>query len=188
MKKVLLALVLIASGMTASAQMKINGVNVEKNLTIEGQELMLNGAGMREKLWFDLYVGALYLENKSKDGRALSMADKAMAITLDITDELVTQDKMITAVEDGFDESCSSKERKAIKKEINQFIGLFSEKIVKGDHFVIAYVPGKGTMVSKNGKDLGTIKGMDFKKGLFGIWLGDDSVDDDLKEGMLGKA
>lgn len=188
MKKILLALVLIASGMTATAQTKINGVTVEKQLTVQGQDLMLNGAGMREKLWFDLYVGALYLESKNTDGRALVKADKPMAIVLDITDELVTQDKMITAVEDGFDESCNSKERKAIKKEIQQFIGFFSDKIVKGDNFVIAYMPGKGTMVSKNGKDLGTIQGMDFKKGLFGIWLGPDSVDDDLKEGMLGKA
>jgi hypothetical protein len=188
MKNVLLALVLIASGMTASAQVKINGVQVEKTISVDGKNLVLNGAGMREKLWFDLYVGALYLESKSSNGSALTTADQAMAITLDITDDLVTQDAMVDAVQDGFDESCSSKERKAIKKEIDDFIKLFSDQIVKGDHFVLAYMPGKGTMVSKNGKALGTIKGMNFKKGLFGIWLGEDPVDDELKEGMLGKA
>ncbi|MGB3590106.1 MAG: chalcone isomerase family protein [Nonlabens sp.] len=188
MKKVLLAIAIIAGCYTSTAQKTINNVKVESTLTVDGKELILNGAGMREKLWFDLYVGALYLESKESNGATLTAADKPMAITLDITDDLVTQDKMKTAVEDGFDESCSNKERKAIASEINTFIGFFSEKIVKGDHFKIAYMPGKGTMVSKNGKDLGTIKGMNFKKGLFGIWLGDDSVDEDLKDGMLGKA
>ena len=33
----------------------------------------------------------------------------------------------------------------------------------------------------------GTIEGLDFKKALFGIWLGNKPADDDLKAGMLGK-
>ncbi|OUS10826.1 chalcone isomerase [Nonlabens dokdonensis] len=187
MKKLLLAALAILGTYTATAQKTINGVSVEKSITVSGQELELNGAGMREKLWYDLYVGALYLTEKSSDGKALLNADKAMAITLDITDEAVTQDKMKSAVEDGFDDSCSSKERKAIQKEINTFIGFFKDAIVKGDHFEIAYLPGKGTMVSKNGTQIGTIAGLNFKKGLFGIWLGDDPADEDLKEGMLNK-
>ncbi len=187
MKKLLLAALAILGTYTATAQKTINGVTVEKSITVSGQELELNGAGMRERLWYDLYVGALYLTEKSKDGNALVKADKAMAITLDITDEAVTQEKMKSAVEDGFGDSCTSKERKAIKKEIDTFIGFFKDAIVKGDHFEIAYLPGTGTVVSKNGSKLGTIQGLNFKKGLFGIWLGDDPADEDLKEGMLNK-
>ena len=92
---------------------------------------------------------------------------------------------MKTAVEEGFGDSVSNKERKAIQSEINTFIGFFKDAIVKGDHFEIAYVKGTGTVVTKNGKNLGTIKGLNFKKGLFGIWLGNDPADEDLKEGML---
>ena len=40
--------------------------------------------------------------------------------------------------------------------------------------------------VSKNGKHITSIKGLAFKKAVFGIWLCDDPADDDLKEGMLG--
>ncbi|WP_124980530.1 chalcone isomerase family protein [Nonlabens xiamenensis] len=188
MKKILLLVVAIIGTFSfSSAQKTINGVTVEKNLTVAGQELSLNGAGMREKLWFDLYVGALYTTKKYSDGNMLVKADEAMAITLDITDSKVTQKRMKEAVEDGFEDSCTDSERAAIKSEINTFVGLFSEAIVEGDHFEIAYAPGKGTMISKNGKQLGTIAGMDFKKGLFGIWLGNDPADDDLKEGMLGQ-
>ena len=48
-------------------------------------------------------------------------------------------------------------------------------------------LPGKGVLTFKNSKLLSTITGLDFKRSLFGIWLSDDPVDDDLKEGMLGK-
>ncbi len=186
MKKFVLLAVALVATYSASAQVTINDVKVEKSLTVQDQELMLNGAGLREKLWYDLYVGALYTTKKTKDGNALIAANEPMAITLDITDENVTQDAMKDAVMDGFDDSCTSKERKAIKNEINQFIALFKDAIVEGDQFVIAYLPNQGTIVSKNGEYLGSIKGNAFKKGLFGIWLGEDPADADLKEGMLG--
>ena len=35
-------------------------------------------------------------------------------------------------------------------------------------------------------KKKGVIEGYDFKKALFGIWLGDNPADEGLKEGLLG--
>ncbi|WP_438961745.1 chalcone isomerase family protein [Nonlabens sp.] len=188
MKKVILLAVALVATFTVSGQVTINNVKVEQSVTVQGQELSLNGAGLREKLWYDLYVGALYTTVKSDDGNKMVDADLPMVITLDITDENVTQEKMKEAVTNGFSDSCTNKERKAIQSEINTFIGFFKDAIVEGDEFQIAYVPGKGTMVSKNGNDLGTISGLNFKRGLFGIWLGDDPADEDLKAGMLGKS
>ena len=188
MKKIILLAVALMATFTASAQVTINKVEVESSVTIEGQELMLNGAGLREKLWFDLYVGALYTTLKSSDGNTLVDADLPMVITLDITDNKVTQKKMKSAVNDGFEDSCTDSQREDIKSEIATFIGFFKDAIVKGDEFQIAYMPGTGTMVSKNGVALGTITGIEFKRGLFGIWLGDDPADGDLKDGMLGKS
>ncbi len=185
MKNILLVAVAFLGTWGAQAQMKINGVTVEKKLTVEGEELMLNGAGMREKLWYDLYVGALYLKSKTEEGSKVLNADEHMAIVLDITDEKVTQEAMTDAVNEGFEDSVSNKERKAIQSDINDLIKMLKDPIVKGDQFKFAYIPNKGTMVVKNGKDLGTIKGMNFKKAFFGIWLGEDPADSDLKEAML---
>jgi hypothetical protein len=186
MKKLLLIAVALVGTYTASAQMTINDVTVEKSVTVEGKELMLNGAGLRKKAFFSLYVGGLYTSTPSSNAKALVNADITMAITLDITSRLVSQDAMIDAITEGFEESVSKKERKVLQPKIDQFIGFFNEEIVEGNEFQISYVPGKGTMAHKNGKLLGTIEGIDFKKGLFGIWLGEDPADDDLKEGMLG--
>jgi hypothetical protein len=44
-----------------------------------------------------------------------------------------------------------------------------------------------GVVVYKNKKELGTIQGLNFKKALFGIWLGKDPADSKLKKAMLGK-
>lgn len=49
------------------------------------------------------------------------------------------------------------------------------------------YVPGKGVNVLKNGKYQDTIGDLVFKQALFGIWLADTPVDDDLKAELLGQ-
>jgi hypothetical protein len=73
----------------------------------------------------------------------------------------------------------------ALADKIETFKGFFSDKIVKGNIFDIAYIKGKGSVVYKNGKEVGVVAGLDFKKALFAIWLGSDPADDDLKEAML---
>ena len=75
----------------------------------------------------------------------------------------------------------------SLDTEIKKFISFFSEEIVEDNIFDITYQKGKGVVAYKNGKELGVIEGMDFKKALFGIWLGDDPADNKLKKGMLGK-
>ena len=89
--------------------------------------------------------------------------------------------------DDGFDASMNGN-TSSLNAKIEQFKGFFSDKIVKTNVFDIAYIKGKGTVVYKNGKEVGTIAGLDFKKALFGIWLGNDPADDDLKDAMLGKS
>ena len=49
------------------------------------------------------------------------------------------------------------------------------------------YVPEKGLAVTINGKFKGLIEGIEFKKALYAIWLGDKPASSKLKKGMLGK-
>jgi hypothetical protein len=187
MKHVIIAIAILFTTTSLTAQLVIDDISVEKKISVQNQELVLNGAGQRTSAFFDLYVGALYTPSKTSNAQAIINEDKPLAITLDITSRLVSQGKMIDAVETGFEDSCSNKERKAISKDIKKFIGFFNEEIVMKDHFEIAYIPGKGTLVSKNGKEKGVIASTAFKKCLFSIWLGDEPVDADLKSRMLGK-
>ena len=68
MKNFILILFAVASLSmgTVSAQVTISDVTLPATMDAAGTSLMLNGGGLREKLWFDLYVGGLYLEAKNQ--------------------------------------------------------------------------------------------------------------------------
>lgn len=168
-----------------SGQTVISDVTLPATLNVGAVSLNLNGGGLREKLWIDLYVGGLYLTAKSDDAQAIMDADKPMAIYIEIVSTLITSEKMIAAVNEGFIKSTKGKTDR-FKSEIASFKSAFSETIKENDIYKIIYQPAVGLKVSKNEKLLKTIKGHDFKKALFGIWLCDEPADENLKEGMLG--
>lgn len=171
---------------STTAQTDAAGVTFSNSVTFEGEKLALNGVGVREKFWMDMYAGALYLNKKNEDANAIVSANEPMAIKLHIVSKLITSDKMIDAVNEGFENATGGK-TSAIASDIAKFKSYFSEEIKKNDVFDMVYLPNKGVNVYKNNKLLGTIPGMEFKKGLFGIWLSKNPADKDLKKAMLGK-
>jgi hypothetical protein len=185
-KQIITLLMVMATTFTVNAQQTVSGVKVDAKLALDGQNLVLNGAGTREKMWIDLYVGSLYLPKKSSSAKDIIDSKDAAAIKLNIISGMITSDKMISAINEGF-ENATNKNTAALKAKIDKFKGFFKDEIKKGDAFVIMNVPSEGVVVYKNGAKKGTIDGHDFKKALFGIWLSDKPADKDLKDGMLGK-
>lgn len=173
--------------MPTQAQVTINGVKLPATLKAGDSEISLNGGGIRKKLFFKLYVGGLYLQNKSSDAKAIIDADEAMAVKLQITSGMISSENMSEAINEGFDNSTGGNVA-PIKDKISKFVDTFKKsEIVEGNVFDIVYVPGKGVESYKDGKLQSTIEGLDFKEALFGIWLSDKPADEDLKEAMLGK-
>lgn len=170
--------------LTAIAQTKVGDVTVPNSMKAGSENLVLNGAGMREKLWFDLYVGALYLEQKTQDGPGTAKLDKPMAVKMHIVSSLINKDNMTEAIMEGFEKSTDGNVA-PIKSRIDQLLVAFDQEIVPGDIFDLVYQPGTGVTLLKNGKVLTVVTGLDFKQALFGIWLGNNPVDKGLKKGML---
>ncbi len=186
MKTRIITLFLVAfTALSMNAQTTVSGVKVDNKLTLEGKDLTLNGAGTREKFFMDLYVGSLYVTKKSTNAQDIIDSKDAAAMKLNIVSGMITSSKMINAIDEGF-ENATNKNTASLKTKIDKFKGFFKEKIVKGDVFIIMY-DGDDVSVYKNGAKKGSIDGHDFKKALFGIWLGKKPADDDLKDGMLGK-
>ncbi|MDT0686512.1 chalcone isomerase family protein [Autumnicola psychrophila] len=186
MKKFITLTLVLCSINLAFAQTTVGDATLPSTLTVEDQNLTLNGAGMREKFWIDLYAAGLYLKSKSSDGGKIMAANEPMAIKLHIVSKMVSSEKMIDAIEEGFEKSTNGNTA-PIAFEIEKVIGFLKEEIKQDDVFDIIHTPGKGVVLIKNGQKKGVIEGMDFKKALFGIWLADHPADDDLKESMLGK-
>jgi hypothetical protein len=169
-----------------NAQIELGGVKVPYIFKTDETTLLINGAGIREKYFMDMYVGTLYLKAKSADASKIINADEAMCIHLNIVSGMITSEKMIKAVDEGFVNSTNNNTAPLAAK-IKQFKDVFNAKINKGDVFDIVYESAKGLVILKNSKPAATITGLDFKKALFGIWLGNKPADEDLKEKMLGK-
>ncbi len=176
----ILTIVLFISSLSFGA--KISDINIPDTLQ---NGLVLNGAGIRSKFFFDLYVGGLYLKEKNSNAKEVINADEPMAIKLHITSSLISSKKMIDGTMEGFKNSTNNK-IKPLKKEVNQFINVFKGEIKDGDIYDFIYTPNIGVKIYKNNKLSTTIKGLKFKKALFGIWLCDKPAQDSLKKEMLG--
>lgn len=180
----LIAFMLMA--FAAEAQLTINGVNLPGKLSKDGTDLVLNGGGIRKKLFFKLYSAGLYVPAKTKSSADVWTADKAVAMRLVITSSVISSDNMSEAIHEGFDKSMKGNTA-ALKAQIEQFVNTFKKEVIKeGDVFDIVYIPGTGVKSYKNDKLQSTIAGIEFKKALFGIWFSDEPVDGDLKKGLLG--
>ena len=148
--------------------------------------IVKNGSGSRQKAFLSLYDCTLYLNQKSHDAKAIIAADQTMAIRIEVTSRFVSQAKMVSALKDGFNASTGGN-TKAIAAQIKSFEACFSDPIKMNDVFILAHSPGTGVVVYKNNTQKGVVAGLDFKKALFGIWIGDTPADSALKKAMLGK-
>jgi len=186
MRRKFTTLILIILISISAMAVEIAGVNVKENLVVANKKMVLNGVGVRKKLFFKLYVGSLYLPEKTMDPMAIVEGNENMIIELNIISKLITSAKLKEALEEGF-ATVEPDKMELIKDKLKTFTGIFEDGEVKnGDIFTFNYIDGN-IETYKNGKHLLTTEGQDFKEALFGIWLGDRAIDKGLKKEMLGK-
>jgi hypothetical protein len=183
-KIVVLALVFFMCASIGFAA-EIGGVDVPATIKAGDTDLGFNGAGIRKKFGLKLYVGSLYLGQKSQDADAIINADEPMGITLHIISSLITSKKMEDATREGF-ENATGDNIEPISAEVEAFIDVFKAQINDGDIFDFIYLPGVGVEIYKNTEKVSVVEGLTFKKALFGIWLCDKPAQKSLKKGMLG--
>ena len=159
------------------------GVKFPTSTEVGNVTLELNGGGVREKYWIDLYAAGLYLKKKTNEPGKIVYANDEQAIHIKIISGSVTRERFIESTSEGFKNSGHGK---ATDSEIKKFMGFFSDEFKVGDKINLEYIPEKGVLVKKNGTLKGTIPGIEFKKALFAIWLGSKPASSDLKKGMLG--
>ena len=170
---------------------EVAGVKLDDKvrLTSGGPELVLNGAGIRTRAIFKVYVGGLYLtEKKSATAEVLALAGpKRVAMTM-LRD--LSAQQLSEALGDGMRNNASAAEQEALKARIDELLAIMNalNEAKKGDAILLDWVPESGTQVSVNGQARGKpIAGEDFYRALLRIWLGDKPADSDLKKGMLGQ-
>jgi hypothetical protein len=173
---------------TQAVAVDFEGVKLNDTAQVGNVTLKLNGAGLRTKLIFKVYVGALYLADKKHSATAVLADDGAKRLSMFMLREL-SSDQLMEAFEKGLANNNTSTELAAMNSRIKEFSAIFrsAREVAKGDVITIDYFPGEGTRVSINGIEKGRLAGAEFNTALLKIWLGNDPVDEDLKKGLLGE-
>ncbi|MFT6153576.1 MAG: hypothetical protein ACJAYK_001298 [Crocinitomicaceae bacterium] len=184
MKKIILLITTMLLN-SSVLSIEVGGVQLPESIKVDTQSLALNGTGVRSKFFMDIYAAGLYLSKTSADAVSIIDQDKPMALRLHITSGLLSSEKMEAATREGFDKATGGNTA-SIQENINSFIETFKQEIIENDVFDFIYTPQNGVNVLKNGEFKKNIKGLEFKQALFGIWLSEDAISDDLKEGLLG--
>lgn len=187
MLRFLAALVVVFSLVSASVAdpvRTIGGVELPVHLQWQQHDWTLNGAGIRNKMFMDLYVASLYVAQPSTDGATIIAADEPMMIRLHITSSMITGKRMADSTRDGFVRATGGN-LAPIEEDVNELIRAFGDDVNQGDVFDLVYEPDTGVTVYHNGVAKSNVSGLSFKQALFGIWLSDNPVQKSLRKAML---
>jgi hypothetical protein len=186
----LLALAAAASCLIASPVLaaEVAGVKMDDVATLSGQPLVLNGLGLRSKMFIKVYVVGLYLPHKETLASEVLDMPGAKRVQLvmmrDVGAELLA-DNLSKGLADGTAkaELAQLQPRVETLKAVMRSVG----EAHKGSRIQLDYLPGAGTRVSVDGKTIGgDIPGEDFYRALLRIWIGDEVGSKPLKAELLG--
>ncbi|MDD5057658.1 MAG: chalcone isomerase family protein [Sideroxydans sp.] len=186
MKKILLLVGGVLLSWNAFA-LEVAGVKLADTVQVNNVNLQLNGAGIRTKFFFKIYVAALYLPQKQTSAEAVIAEEREHRVALHIKHEL-SSGKLFNAFNEAIEANHTPAELAALSAQIKQLAQIFDavKEVKPGDVITLDYLPASGTQISVNGASRGTIAGAAFNRGVLKIWLGSKPVQDDLKKGMLG--
>ena len=177
---------LLFTALTASAA-EVAGVKIDDQTRVGSADLTLNGAGLRKRAVFQVYAIGLYVAQKNRDAAAILAQPGPKRVAIHMLRD-VGADAFTEALIDGMRPNVSEAEMKALEPRIKQLSAIMAElkEARKGMAIMLDWT-GTETQLSAQGKPVGKgIPGEDFYRALLRIWLGEDPVQMDLKEALLG--
>ncbi|KAB2919746.1 MAG: hypothetical protein F9K30_16950 [Dechloromonas sp.] len=179
----LLAALIAAPGLQAA---EVAGVRIDDAVKVGGSDLVLNGAGLRSKLFIKVYVGALYVGQKAGTPAAIydSPAPRRMLMRM-LRD--MDAETLHGALDEGLRNNLTPAELAAMQGPAGQLGALMKGigKVREGDAVAIDFT-ADGVSVSLNNQVRGAVPGADFARALLRVWLGDKPADASLKKALLG--
>lgn len=176
-------------GLSAVANaIEVAGVKVEDNINLGGNSLVLNGAGVRYKAIFQVYVAGLYVSKKASNPEEILRQPGAKRVVVTFLRDIDNKEfskQFIRGLEDNLEKS----DRAKVLANMPRMGQLFNDfkNFKPGDSFSIDWLPGVGTVISVKGKPWGEpFKDPEFFNALLRIWLGPNPPTWQIKEALLG--
>ncbi|MES0372228.1 MAG: chalcone isomerase family protein [Mariprofundaceae bacterium] len=179
-----LGMLLLVSLSAPADAVEVEGVSIPDVANVGGQNIALNGAGVRTKFFFDIYVGALYLQERATSAKQAVAANGPKRITMSFLYDEVSSEKLVDGWIEGFEKNQSKALMEALKDRLDQFNVMFITAH-RGDLFVFDFLENGNTVVTLKGEKAGEITGADFQRALLEVWLGKKPADKGLKKAMI---
>ena len=171
----------------ASHGAEVAGVKIDDKAKVGSSELVLNGAALRKRAFFQVYAMGLYLPEKMNAASEAIAAQGAKRVAIHMLRD-VDAASFTEALTDGMKANHDEAAMKAFEPRIAQLSAIMAElkEAKKGMQILLDWQPANGTLVSVDGAPRGKpIAGEDFYRALLRIWLGEKPVQDDLKKALL---
>ena len=183
MRKLAVALSFLLLSLPAFA-LEVAGVNVSPTAVVLQKTLTLNGAGIRKKFFFKVYVGSLYTERKVTTPAQLLADPGEKLIRMNFVHKKVEKEKIVEAFAEGLSNNSPVVRWSANAKA---FLSWFTSDFMAGDTVDISLSPDGTVSATHNGKALGTLRDPAVARAVLLIWFGEKPADGSLKKGMLGQ-
>lgn len=160
-----------------------------KTVSVSGQTLQRNGAGIRTKAIFKVYSAALYLEKPATSLDDISQLNGPKRVTVTMLRNINASElgKLFAhGMEDNMDKQQFSKLIPGVMRMSEVFNR--HKELKTGDQFTLDWIPEKGMVISVNGTpEPSEFKEPEFYQAMLGIWLGPKPADSRLKQALLGE-
>jgi long-chain acyl-CoA synthetase len=168
-----------------AAAVEVNGVTLTDTASVAGHEVVLNGAGLRSKVVYKVYVGSLWLPRKAKDLAGV-VAQSPRRIQMNLLRDL-SAEQLVDALVEGLQDNADAAELAAIKPQTDALIAAMKGfgDVKEGSVVTLDFIDG-ATRVGLDGRERATIAGDAFNRALTRVWLGDHPAQASLKSAMLG--
>ncbi|MEI6826902.1 MAG: chalcone isomerase family protein [Desulfuromonadales bacterium] len=183
MKNLCAGLFLALFFVSLSHAVEVAGVKLDPAVTVNSQQLKLNGSGIRKKFFVKVYIGSLYAGKQLATAAAALSDSGDKLIRMNFLHSKVEKEKILEAFSEGF---ANNSPDMVGAPELKKFLALFTADFMKGDVVDLALAADGSVAASLNGKSLGSVSSTKLAKAVLAIYLGDKPADDSLKKGMLG--
>jgi len=183
MKSTILALGLLAVAGAAQAT-TVAGVALADSRQVGEQTLVLNGAALRSKLMFKVYVGGLYLPAKQGVAATILATDETRRMEMHFL-RSVSASQLCDGWQEGLAANVPGADA-ALRGQFDRLCSMMAD-VKDGSVITLTYQPASGTAIEIDGKGVGALEGKPFADALLGTWIGPKpGPGEDFKKALLG--
>jgi hypothetical protein len=160
-----LSVLLIAGAARAG---NAGGVDMPDSLQVEGRTLELAHMELKRKLFFNVYVWSLYLEDRPTCASQAVASDSLKRLHFRFLRN-INRDQLVDSFRDGLRRNPDLREG-SLRSSMDALLGSLRD-VRKGGDLVLTYVPGIGLQVDGAASGGLLIPGKPFADALFAVWL-----------------